>query len=213
MRKLGLKPKYRNISKYNSHKGTIGKIAPNHLLNTVYDENGKKSYEQRDFKTTGINQKWCTDVTEFKIFDSKIYLSPILDMYNSEIISYDVSLRADKRQIDNMISKAIETLKGDEKLILHSDQGWQYQMKTFQRTLRENNITQSMSRKGNCLDNSLIENFFGRMKTEMFYGYTYSSVEELVEAIHEYIYYYNNFRIKEKLKGMTPIEYRIHSSN
>ena len=109
------------------------------------------------------------------------------------------------------MDQAYNKLLPNDKPILHSDQGWQYQQKSFQKDLEEHDITQSMSRKGNCLDNSIIENFFGRMKTKMFYGLKYESLDELKEAIHDYIYYYNNKRIKSKLKGLSPIEYRTQS--
>ena len=110
-----------------------------------------------------------------------------------------------------MLNKAFKKIPDNTNLILHSDQGWQYQMKQYQNKLKEKGIRQSMSRKGNCLDNSLAENFFGLLKSELFYINKYTSIEELEKEIIEYIDYYNNDRIKGKLKGMSPVQYRIHS--
>lgn len=197
MSKMGLYSPVRR-SKYKSYKGTVGKVAPNIL--------------QRNFKADRPNSKWVTDVSEFHITSGKVYLSPIMDLYNLEIISYSVSTSPSFNQTKEMIDKAFEgrNLNG---CILHSDQGWQYQMVPYQNWLKEKGIIQSMSRKGNCLDNSVMENFFGIMKSEFFYGheFEFKTVDQLIDSIHEYIYYYNNERIKTKLKGMSPVEYRIHS--
>lgn len=196
MRNLQLVVKKRK-AKYKSYKGEVGKIAPNLL--------------ERNFFADSINTKWVTDVTEFSVCSKKVYLSPIMDLYNREIIAYDVSLSPNFNQTRNMLNIAVEKLRPNDKPILHSDQGWQYQMKPYQAMLKENNITQSMSRKGNCLDNACMENFFGRLKVEMFYGRTYTSVGMFVQALHDYIHYHNNKRISLKLKGMTPVQYRYHS--
>ena len=132
-------------------------------------------------------------------------------MYNSEIICYSISERPVLGQVMDMLDKAFEKIPNDTGLILHSDQGWQYQMNRYQARLKEKGIVQSMSRKGNCLDNSVMENFFGLIKTEMFYKHKFSSVEHLMKEIEEYIDYYNNRRIKCKLKGLSPVQYRIQS--
>lgn len=184
--------------KYHSYKGEVGKIAPNEL--------------KRNFKAEKPNQKWVTDVTEFAVSNQKVYLSPILDLYNGEIISYNISLHPTFHQTMDMLNKAFETIPDNIGLILHSDQGWQYQMKRYQARLKEKGIVQSMSRKGNCLDNSVMENFFGLLKTEMFYKHEFKSAEHLIAEIEAYIDYYNNRRIKCKLKGLSPIRYRIQSS-
>ena len=144
--------------------------------------------------------------------DQKVYLSPILDMYNGEIISYNISLRPTFHQTMDMLDKAFAKIPDNTGLILHSDQGWQYQMKRYQLRLKEKGIIQSMSRKGNCLDNSVMENFFGLLKTEMYYKHSFNSVEHLITEIENYIDYYNNKRIKCKLKGLSPVQYRIQSS-
>ena len=196
---LGIKSIQRPKRRYNSYQGSIGKIA-NNLL-------------KRDFKADKPNQKWVTDVTEFKVHDRKLYLSPIIDLFNGEIISYNLSKHPTFEQIKDMLETAFIKIKNNTNLILHSDQGWQYQMKIYQNMLKEKGIKQSMSRKGNCLDNSCAENFFGILKSELFYPKEkeYKNIEELEKDIKEYIEYYNNSRIKSKLKGMSPIQYRKHS--
>jgi transposase InsO family protein len=186
------------IKKYRSYKGEVGKIAPNLI--------------QRDFKATAPNQKWTTDVTEFSLFGTKLYLSPILDMYNSEIISYNLSERPVLGQVMDMLDKAFAKIPDNTNLIFHSDQGWQYQHKQYQKRLADKGIRQSMSRKGNCLDNSIMENFFGLLKSELLYLREFSSIEEFKIELEKYIDYYNNRRIKSKLKGLSPVQYRLQSS-
>lgn len=185
--------------KYSSYKGTIGKIADNHI--------------KREFEATKPNEKWFTDVTEFNLRGTKLYLSPILDAYGRYIISYNISTSPNSAQIIDMLDKAFINNPNIENLIFHSDQGWQYQHNFYTKRLEEKNIIQSMSRKGNSLDNDLMENFFGIMKSEMFYGQenNYQGIEELKIAMEKYIDYYNNKRIKVKLKGLTPKEYRSQS--
>lgn len=198
MIELGLKSLIR-VKKYNSFKGQEGKIAPNIL--------------SREFKAGSMYEKWVTDITEFKVAGKKLYLSPIMDLYNREIISYELSESPNFNQVYNMLNKAFKTLPKQNDLLLHSDQGWQYQMPRYQRILEQNNIKQSMSRKGNCLDNAVIENFFGTLKSELYYLRKYKSIDELKKDINEYIYYYNNDRTSSALKGMSPIEYRAHYIN
>ena len=195
MKILGLKSVIR-IKKYKSYKGELGKIAPN-VLN-------------RNFKAISPNQKWATDITEFNVLGKKLYLSPIIDLFNGEIISYELSERPNFDQIIAMLKKSFKKITNQTNLILHSDQGWQYQMKQYQTILKDKGIIQSMSRKGNCLDNAIIENFFGILKSELFYLKQYKSITQLKHEIKEYIIYYNNDRIKQNLKGMSPIQYRAH---
>lgn len=156
------------------------------------------------------NQRWATDVTEFNVKGEKLYLSPIIDLYNQEIISYDISEKPTFKSIINMLDKALKKVKQTKGLLLHSDQGWQYQMKQYQHILQQKGIVQSMSRKGNCLDNAIIENFFGTLKSELYYLKKYESRAQLKNEIEEYIEYYNNERIKLNLKGMSPVQYRAH---
>lgn len=195
MKLLGLKSIIR-VKKYKSYKGEQGKIVANVL--------------QRDFKAAAPNQKWATDVTEFNVAGNKLYLSPIIDLFNQEIISYELTERPVFNQIVMMLKKAFRKIPNHTNLILHSDQGWQYQMKQYQHLLKQKGITQSMSRKGNCLDNAIIENFFGTLKSELFYLKKYNSIVQLKKEIQEYIIYYNNERIKSSLNKMSPIKYRTH---
>lgn len=195
MKKMELKGK-RPKEKYHSYKGKIGKIADN-IIN-------------RNFTASGPDQKWTTDVSQFNLPFGKCYLSPILDMYTNEIIAYDLSLHPNYEQITNMLNKAFEAHPNLNGLIFHSDQGWQYQMKRYAASLKDRGIIQSMSRKGICYDNSVMETFFGRMKNEMFYGYQreYRTFEQFSEAVREYIHYYNYERIQKKTKWMSPVKYR-----
>ena len=207
----GLTPK----AKYKSYKGEVGKTANNKLLVKVVDEVKHTTTMKRNFKTTKVNKVWLSDVTEFHIPAGKLYLSPILDLHNREIVSFNVSKSPSFIQTKDMLNKAFDKYNNLEGLIFHTDQGWQYQMYQFIKSLKDKNIIQSMSRKGNCLDNSPMENFFGKLKNEMFYGneYKFKTLNQLELAIKEYIHYYNNERITVKLKGLTPVQFRNQSFN
>lgn len=193
MKELGLVCRVR-MKKYRSYKGEVGKIAPN-LLN-------------RDFYAEKPNQKWVTDVTEFNLFGKRLYLSPILDLCSSDLVSYTISDRPVLSMVTAMLDKAFEKIPDGTDLILHSDQGWQYQHKQYQRMLREKGIRQSMSRKGNCLDNAVVENFFGLLKSELLYLQEFDSMEHFKQELIAYLDYYNNHRIKAKLKGLPPAIHR-----
>ena len=193
MKELGLVCRVR-MKKYRSYKGEVGKIAPN-LLN-------------RDFHAEKPNQKWVTDVTEFSLFGKKLYLSPILDLCSRDLVSYTISDRPVLSMVTTMLEKAFEKIPDGTGLILHSDQGWQYQHKQYQRMLRKKGVQQSMSRKGNCLDNAVIENFFGLLKSELLYLQEFQSMEHFKQELVEYLDYYNNHRIKAKLKGLPPALHR-----
>lgn len=198
MKQLGLVCQVRENRKYNSYRGEVGEVAPNLL--------------ERHFKTNEPNRKWVTDVTEFKVHDQKLYLSPILDLFNGEVVSYNLSRHPNFKQITDMLEGAFQKLPDKvDNLILHSDQGWQYQMKSYQNLLKAKGITQSMSRKATCLDNAVAENFFGLLKTELFYLEKFDSLDQPEKAIVECIDYYNNRRIKLKLNGLSPVQYRIQT--
>ena len=198
MRELELQVRVRKSKKLTTYRGTIGHIAPNHL--------------ERHFTATRPNQKWVTDVTEFKAKDgNKVYLSPILDLFNNEIVSYTLSYSPNWAQVEKMLKLAVKRLDKTRGSILHSDQGWQYQMAAYRQILAEHGIIQSMSRKGNCLDNAAMESFFGRLKTECFYRREFNTREEIVNAVRDYLDYYNHRRIQLKLKGLSPIQYRRQS--
>ena len=193
MKELGLVCRVR-MKKYRSYRGEVGKIAPN-LLN-------------RDFHAEKPNQKWVTDVTEFSLFGEKLYVSPILDLHSSDLVSYTISDRPVLSMVTSMLDKAFEKIPDGTGLILHSDQGWQYQHKQYQRMLQKKGIQQSMSRKGNCLDNAVIENFFGLLKSELLYLQEFQSMEHFKQELTAYLDYYNNRRIKAKLKGLPPALHR-----
>ena len=195
----------RKSRKYSSYRGTVGRVAPNRI--------------HRRFKTHIPHQKITTDTTEFKYYEvdkkghmtiHKLYLDPFMDMYNGEIISYSISERPSAKNIMDALEEAIKvTANSPYRRTFHSDQGWVYQMKAYSKRLKEECIYQSMSRKANCLDNSVMENFFGILKQEIYYGTTYNSYMELKLAIEKYIKYYNEERIKEKLGWLSPKQYRI----
>lgn len=155
------------------------------------------------------NKKWATDVTEFSLFGRKVYLSSILDLCHCELVSYSIGYSQSMYLVTDMLEKAFAKIPDNTGLILHSDQGWQYQMKQYQYVLREKGIRQSMSRKGNCLDNAIIENFFGILKSELLYLQKFDSIEHFVQELVAYLDYYNNRRMKVKLKGLSPVQYRI----
>ncbi len=189
---MGKRPK----EKYHSYKGEVGKVADN-LIN-------------RDFRASAPLQKWTTDVSQFNFSWGKCYISPILDMNSNEIISYDLAINPTLEQISRMLKKAFEKFPDLSGLIFHSDQGWQYQHAYYRAELEKHGVVQSMSRKGNCYDNCIMETFFSRLKTELYYGHEkeYKSFEEFEKAVEEYIYYYNNERIQKKTKWMPPVKYR-----
>ena len=197
MNTLGLKGKQRKNDKYHSYKGTVGKVA-DHLL-------------KRDFYAEKPFEKITTDVTQFNVCDEKVYLSPVLDLFNNEVVSYSISRSPNLERIREMLNGLFEKLPADATPIFHSGQVWQYQHAEYQRLLAEHNIIQSMPRKGNCMDNGAMENFFGRLKVEMFYGEKFESVNTFIDELKKYIHYYNNERIFLKLKGMSPVQYRTHS--
>ena len=200
MKVLGLTARIRRKRKYSSYQGEVGKKADNLI--------------QRQFEATKPMQKCYTDVTEFAIPASsqKLYLSPVLDGFNSEIVAYNLSTSPNLEQVKAMLDQAF-TENHYTNTILHSDQGWQYQHQYYHRFLEDKGIQPSMSRKGNSPDNGMMESFFGILKSEMFYGYenTFKSLNQLEQAIVNYIDYYNNKRIKVKLKGLSPVQYRTKS--
>lgn len=197
----------RKSRKYSSYKGNVGKISPNRI--------------NRRFNTSVPHQKITTDTTEFKYYEigkngkmtiKKLYLDPFLDMFNGEVLSYSITQVPSAAGILSAQKQAIEiTSDCLYRRTFHSDRGWAYQMKAYSFALKDNKIFQSMSRKGNCYDNSVMENFFGILKQEMYYGNTYYSFDELKNAIEKYIKYYNEKRIKEKLGWMSPIQYRLNT--
>lgn len=196
MQQLGLQSLVRP-KKYRSYRGAVGRIAPDLL--------------QRQFRAKRPNQKWVTDVTEFRINGQKLYLSPVMDLYNGEIVAWHTERRPVFRLVSSMLEKAFSRLRLSEKPLLHSDQGWQYQQASYRKLLGDRAVEQSMSRKGNCLDNAAMESFFGTLKSELFYLNRFDSIEQLQVGIRQYIHYYNHERIKLKLKGLSPVQYRTQA--
>lgn len=197
MGQLGLKSLVRP-KKYRSYKGEMGIAAPNIL--------------QRDFEASNVNQKWVTDVTEFNVAGEKVYLSPLMDLCNGQIIAFETDQRPAFAMVTKMLQTALTTLGEDEKPVLHSDQGWQYRMPLYQDMLQQRGVRQSMSRKGNCHDNAAMESFFAVLKSEYFHLNKFTSALQFRNGLAEYIRYYNNDRIKLKLGGLSPAQYRAQLS-
>jgi transposase InsO family protein len=193
MKELGLICRVR-MKKYRSYKGEQGKVADNEL--------------NREFRAEKPNQKWVTDVTEFRLFGQKLYLSPILDLCSGDIVTYTISDSPNLLMVTTMLEQAFQKIPDNTGLLLHSDQGWHYQHKQYRKMLEEKGVKQSMSRKGNCYDNSVMENFFGHLKSELLYLQEFDSVEHFKAELIDYIDYYNNRRIKARLKGLPPALHR-----
>jgi len=190
---LGLKSTQRP-KRYKSYRGEVGRVAPNEM--------------NRDFTASRPNEKWVTDVTEFKVGNEKLFLSPIKDLYNGEIVAYTMGARPTLDLVSSMMKKALRVLGVNEQPMLHSDQGWQYQMPSYRKMLADRNLVQSMSRKGNCHDNASMESFFAVLKSECFYTNKFTSIDALKKEVTDYIRYYNNDRIRVSLDGLSPVQYR-----
>ncbi|WP_318782721.1 IS3 family transposase [Pseudomonas sp. Marseille-P9655] len=193
MAELDLKCTVR-VKKYKSYRGEPGRIAPNKM--------------ERKFTAEEPNRRWVTDVTEFKVAGEKLYLSPVLDLFNGEIVAHQIDTSPHYPLVGQMLKQALSRLPEGARPMLHSDQGWQYQYYRYRNRLEEMGLEQSMSRKGNCLDNARMESFFGTLKTEMYHAQRFASIEDLSAAIDEYIDYYNHDRIKMGLAGLSPVAYR-----
>ena len=183
--------------KYRSYRGQAGLAAPNVL--------------ERKFEAEQPNQKWVTDVTEFKVGSEKLYLSPVLDLYNGEIVAYQLARRPQYALVGQMLEKALARVSDGAGPLLHSDQGWHYRYSKYRQRLEAAGVQQSMSRKGNCLDNAAMESFFGTLKSEFFYRKHFDSIATLWAGIEEYIRYYNHDRIRLKLNGLSPVAYRTQA--
>jgi putative transposase len=197
MRRLGLECQVRRRRRYNSYRGEAGKVAPNLL--------------DRDFTAEAPNQKWVTDVTEFAVADHKIYLSPVMDLFDRQIIAHAWALSPNLALTNTSLRNALATLEPDQAPLVHSDQGFQYQHASWRALLTDAGATQSMSRKANCWDNAVIENFFGHLKEELFHHARYLSVEAFTTALEDYITWYNTERVSTKLEGLSPVQYRTQA--
>ncbi|WP_243619994.1 IS3 family transposase, partial [Rhodococcus sp. ARC_M6] len=187
----------RRKKKYNSYRGDAGKVAPNVL--------------DRDFCASAPNQKWVTDVTEFRVGHQKLYLSPVMDLFDRQIISYSVGTSPNLQLTNSSLRAAIASLSDGQTPLVHSDQGFQYQHLSWRSLIINSGATQSMSRKANCFDNAVIENFFGHLKEEVFHHVRYLSIDALATALHDYIHWYNHERISTKLQGLSPVQYRVQA--
>ena len=197
MRSLRLVCKVRRKKRYVSYRGEQGAVAPNVL--------------DRKFDADAPNQKWVTDVTEFSVGDRKLYLSPVMDLFDRQIISYSVGLSPNLDLTNTSLQRALATLESRQKPLVHSDQGFQYQHASWRKLLEGAGAVQSMSRKGNCYDNAVMENFFGHLKEELFHRVRFLSTDALATALREYIHWYNTERISTKLEGLSPVQYRTQA--
>lgn len=191
---LGLKSKVRPKKKYNSYKGTVSHIADNVL--------------DRQFTPEKPNMVWVSDVTEFRIGDTKAYLSPIMDLHDRTILSYGLSTSPNTALTSGSLRQAVEQESPEQGLIVHTDQGFQYQHSSWRSLINTVDGVQSMSRKGNCYDNAVMENFFGHLKSEMYHGESFTDLDAFRQAIDDYITWYNNERLQKRLKGLAPMQYR-----
>ena len=197
MREMGLRcgiRRERAYHRYNSYKGSVGQSFDNII--------------GRDFKATGPWQKMGTDVTEFKLSFGKAYLAPVYDFASKEIVAHSISMCPNLAQQQEMLQILMEAKPEGAEPILHSDMGWQYQHETYIRTLADNGFIQSMSRKGNCIDNGATEQVFGHLKDEFFRGQDWQTFESFKADLDAYITHWNTTRRQVKLKGLTPAEYR-----
>ena len=197
MDELGLKSRIRRPKGYSSYRGKVSTIAPNVL--------------KRQFKPEESNQVWVSDVTEFRVHGKRIYLSPIMDLHDRSILSYRLSFSPTVKFAVDSLEDAVKKHHPDAKTMVHTDQGFQYQHKTWREVIKKFGGTQSMSRKGNCYDNAVMENFFGHLKSEMYHGAYFASIDEFYKRVDQYINWYNNHRIQLGLDGLTPAERRIRS--
>jgi putative transposase len=197
MNALGLFCKVRRPRRYRSWLGPTGAVAANVL--------------DRQFTAPAPDTKWVTDVTEFRVGDRKVYLSPVIDLFDRSVIAYSHGPSPTLELTNSSLRAAIATLNGEARPLVHSDQGFQYQHASWRGLLEDAGLAQSMSRRANCLDNSMAENFFGHLKEELFHHTSFDTVEDFTAALEEYIDWYNTTRISTTLEGLSPVEYRAQA--
>ena len=198
MQKMGLRALIRTKKRSRNDPGISDLHVPNIL--------------KRDFFAKAPNQKWATDITEFNVRGQKLYLSACMDLYNGEIIAHRMARRPVFELVSSTLDAALSRLKDTTGLTVHSDQGWHYKMQPYRAMLAHRGVTQSMSRKGNCFDNAVIESFFGTLKAEYFHLAMLNGLHDLEVGVNDYIHYYNHERIKLGLKGLSPVEYRMKNA-
>ncbi len=196
MRQLGLRSPVRR-KRYVSYRGEVGLVAPN-VLN-------------REFSATEPGQKWVTDITEFRVGVNKLFLSTVMDLFNREILAFELAGAPRLQLTNNTLKAAASRLETGQHPIVHSDQGVQYQHRSWRNLISSFGGTQSMSRKGNCYDNAPMESFFSHLKEECFNHTSFTTISELETTIHDYIRWYNTDRTSDTLGGFSPIEYRTHA--
>lgn len=194
MKQMGLKSKVRPRKKYSSYQGNISHIADNVL--------------DRNFTPEEPNQVWVSDVTEFRVAGTKIYLSPVMDLCDRTILAHELSTSPSTQLTSACLKKALNQHQPGAGLMVHTDQGFQYQHSSWRTLINSVEGIQSMSRKGNCYDNAVMENFFGHLKAEMYHGEHYANVDDFCQALNDYISWYNNERLQQRLKGLPPMQYR-----
>ena len=197
MNELGLVCTVRRARRYRSWLGRPGTIAGN-VLN-------------REFTASAPDLKWVTDVTEFRIAGRKLYLSPVIDLFDRSVVAYSCGLSPTLELTNSSLREAIATLPAGATPLVHSDQGFHYRHASWRTLLDDAGLTQSMSRRATCLDNSIAENFFGHLKEELFHHNKFDSIDEFTEALHDYIDWYNTTRISTTLQGLSPVEYRAQA--
>lgn len=194
MNRMRLKSKARPRRKYNSYRGEVSAIADNVL--------------DREFTPNAPNTAWVSDVTEFRVAGRKVYLSPIMDLYDRTILAHELSMSPSTAFTAKSLQNAISWHTPGAGLIVHTDQGIQYQHSSWKNLIEGIDGVQSMSRKGNCYDNAVMENFFGHLKSEMYHGEAFASIEEFCQAVDDYIFWYNNTRLQKRIKNLAPMQYR-----
>ncbi|MDF2647255.1 MAG: transposase [Paenibacillus sp.] len=196
MQEMGLRSRIRRKHRCNYSSSHAERVAENIL--------------QRDFKAEKPNQKWVTDITQFRVADTWLYLSAIKDLFNNEIVGYRMSLRNDNELVLKTFKETFAKKKKKDVtgLIVHSDQGFQYTSYAYQDMLPKVGAQISMSRRGNCYDNASMESFFSHLKTEGLDPYNIRNLDEAQRRIEDFIYFYNQKRPQRKLKKLTPVQYR-----
>ena len=192
--------KIRSTIKYSNHSCTRNTSNPQYVADNILN---------RNFHAQEPNIKWLTDVTEFKWYEGaevhKVYLSAILDLYDRRIVSYMIGDRNDNPIVFNTFKAAVKA-NPDAHPLFHSDRGFQYTNRTFHQMLEDAGMIQSMSRVAHCIDNGPMEGFWGILKRERYYGKRFTSKQELVQKIRDYIYYYNTQRVQRNLGVVTSME-------
>lgn len=196
MKELGIQARIRKKRRFYGHKEKM--VVSENKLN-------------REFTASRPNEKWATDITYLLFNGRRLYLSTIYDLFNNEVVAYQISKRNDLRLVIQTVKKAVKK-RDVNGVLLHSDQGFQYTSQQYHQLLQQYNITASMSRKGNCLDNACMESFFGHFKSECLYLHHFTMDEEVIQAVHHYMHFYNHERFQNRLNYLSPVDYRAQAA-